>query len=151
MRFFAGLAEGFSGTTERTSRFSSRPCPSWVLALSFWMLTLMGTLNFLTNTTAAQGNCLSVRLVGTSGSRDAVCSNVRVQIGNVVQTQQVSAGDGYQCSNEKLLIFGCGQPGIADLLTVRWSSGAEQVFSSVPLPARLIVVEGRSVTYACPR
>ena len=105
----------------------------------------------LTNTTAAQGNWLSLRLVGTSASRDAVCSNVRVQIGNVVQTQQVSAGDGYQCSNEKLLIFGCGQPGIADLLTVRWSSGAEQVFSSVPLPARLIVVEGRSVTYACPR
>jgi len=104
----------------------------------------------LTNTTDAPSNWLSVRLVGTSGSRDAVCSNVRVQIGNVVQTQQVSAGDGYQCSNEKLLTFGCGPSAHAEQVIIRWKSGKELALANVPLPARLTVVEGRSTTFVCP-
>lgn len=96
----------------------------------------------LTNTTAATGHHLSVQLIGTESNRDAIGTMVHVRIGSRTIVRQLTAGDGYQCSNERRLIFGTGSASQIDELTVRWPSGRVQTFTDVAVPASWILREG---------
>ena len=96
----------------------------------------------LTNQTKEHGNHLAVQLVGTTSSRDAIGSRVTVTSGGKSWAAQLTAGDGYQASNQRQLVFGLGQNSQLDKLTVYWISGATQTFSDLPLNAEIRIVEG---------
>lgn len=99
----------------------------------------------LTNHTQATGRSLTVRLRGSTTSRDAIGSVVRVETANQVVARQLTAGNGYQCSNERLLVFGLGNAERVERLSVRWPSGREEAWRNLDVDSRLVIVEGQGL------
>ncbi|MHC4877507.1 MAG: CRTAC1 family protein, partial [Planctomycetota bacterium] len=96
----------------------------------------------LTNTTSPFGNFISLKLIGVESNRDAIGATVRVRSLQRVQFQQITAGDGYQCSNERQLTFGLGDASEAQSVEVVWPSGRRQRFESIPTSRRYLLLEG---------
>ena len=96
----------------------------------------------LSNTTAAVGRHLSLRLIGVQSNRDAIGTTVQARSGSQSIVRQLTAGDGYQCSNERRLIFGAGSAVQIDELIVRWPSGLVQRLVDVTVPAEIWLREG---------
>ncbi|MBW3542002.1 MAG: VCBS repeat-containing protein [Planctomycetes bacterium] len=105
----------------------------------------------VTNESAGVGRFVAVHLRGTGSARDAVGATVRVDCGTRTWTKQLTAGDGYQASNQRMLTFGLGDARPPAQLAVRWPSGLEQTFENVPLDREVLVVEGRPAVAALPR
>jgi len=94
------------------------------------------------NRTPSPNHWLQVDLVGTVGDRDAVGAEVAVQLsGDTLYAWNV-AGDGYLCSNEKVVTFGLGDADSVQQLTVRWPTGATQSFTDIAVDQRVLVTEG---------
>ncbi len=98
--------------------------------------------SLLTNRTPHAGHFLVVQLRGTSGARDAIGAKVMLQAGSRTWTQQLTAGDGYQASNQRQLVFGLGRQSQIDKLAVRWPSGQVQECPRPPCDTELLVIEG---------
>jgi tetratricopeptide (TPR) repeat protein len=97
----------------------------------------------LTNQTSPAGHFLALQLRGTRGSRDAIGAIARVKVGERTITRQLTAGDGYQASNQRQLVFGLGPAERIDSLEIRWLSGTQQTFNDLPVDAQYIALEGR--------
>ena len=98
----------------------------------------------LTNTTSHVGHHLTVRLVSTASARDSIGTTVEVTAGGRKLVRQLTAGDGFQASNERILVFGLGQKTSADSIAIHWMSGRQQQLSSVPADEEILIVEGRA-------
>jgi len=98
----------------------------------------------LTNTTAKVGNHLIVRLVSTQSARDSIGTIVEVTAGGKKLVRQLTAGDGFEASNERLLVFGLGPNKSADSITIRWMSGKVQTLPATTADQEILVVEGRN-------
>ncbi|HUG91527.1 MAG TPA: FG-GAP-like repeat-containing protein [Planctomycetaceae bacterium] len=98
----------------------------------------------LTNETAPRGRFLAVRLCGTRSSRDAIGTTVSVDTGAARFTRQLVAGDGYESSNERRLVFGLGPSSGPVAVDVRWPSGLMQRFEGVAVDQDLLIIEGRA-------
>jgi hypothetical protein len=105
----------------------------------------------LTNTTASPGHHLSVRLVATGSARDAIGTTVEVSVHGKKLMRQLTAGDGFQASNERLLVFGLGPDTTADSVTIHWMSGRVEKLAATPADRELLFVEGRSEPVVMPR
>jgi hypothetical protein len=99
----------------------------------------------LTNQTAECGNFLTVHLRGVESSRDAVGTTVTVRVDDLSRSLQLTAGDGYQASNQRYLQFGLAKAELVDELTIEWPSGAKQVFNDVGVNREIICVERQGV------
>lgn len=97
----------------------------------------------LTNTTATSNRFLSIQLTGVQSDRDAVGTTLRARIGQRTIVRQLTAGDGYQASNERRVIFGLGGSEAIDHLEVHWPSGLVQQFEQLPVSQELLIIEGR--------
>jgi tetratricopeptide (TPR) repeat protein len=97
----------------------------------------------LTNTTEAVGHFLAVRLRGVASDRDAIGATVTVRCGAKRWVKQLTAGDGYQASNQRQLVFGLGENGMVDELEVRWPSGRVEKSAEIPADAEILLIEGR--------
>ena len=104
----------------------------------------------LTNTSQPLGKSLQIQVISLRSRREAVCTTVTCQSGTRRQVQQLTAGDGYQCSNEKLITFGVQGMDTADVLSIHWPSGHVQEFHNVPLSNRIAIIEGRAALFALP-
>ena len=113
---------------------------------------LMESTSLLTNTSPSRGQWLQIRLIGTTTDRDAVTAEVtlHLQRGSESIVQQLTAGDGYQCSNEKLILFGIPEKDTADRLSIRWPSGHVQEFHDMRMSKRFAIVEGCATLFAVP-
>jgi tetratricopeptide (TPR) repeat protein len=96
----------------------------------------------LSNTTAVVGCYLSLRLIGVQSNRDAIGTTVQAVIRSRSNVRQLTAGDGYQCSNERRLVFGTGSAGQIDELIVGWPSGLVQRLTDVSVPSEILLREG---------
>ena len=97
----------------------------------------------LTNTSATADNrFVTLKLVATGSARDAIGTAVTAFIGDSNRVHQLTAGDGYQCSNERTLQIGCGPAAHIDRLQVLWPSGEMQVFNDIPTSQSFVLVEG---------
>jgi len=99
----------------------------------------------LTNTTASTNGHLSLELVGVRSGRDAIGTTIQSRIAGQTIVLQLTAGDGYQASNERRLVVGTGSHRSVDELTVRWPSGLIQQFRNVTARQNLKLVEGQSL------
>ena len=97
----------------------------------------------LTNQTSPVGHFLALQLRGTIGSRDAIGTIVRLQSGGRTITRQLTAGDGYEASNQRQLVFGLGSAERIDQMEIQWPGGGKQTFSDLSLDAEYIALEGR--------
>jgi tetratricopeptide (TPR) repeat protein len=105
----------------------------------------------LTNTSQSSGKSLQLRLISLKSNRGAICASVTCQAGKHRQVQQLTAGDGYQCSNEKLITFGIAGTDFADVISISWPSGEIQQFHNIAVPNRVIVIEGRATAFTSPQ
>jgi Flp pilus assembly protein TadD len=88
---------------------------------------------------------IAVRLVGTKSNRDAVGARVTVDTDRVHKTRVLQCGSGFLSQHSKEQVIGLGASGRIATLTVNWPSGDTQVFTDVPLNARVRIIEGRGI------
>jgi hypothetical protein len=98
----------------------------------------------LTNRSANPGRFFCLRLVGTRSNREAIGTRVTIRCGQQTWTQQLTAGDGFESSNERKLLFGLGQAERVNEVTVEWLSGARHVLQDFESNSEWLLVEGRS-------
>ena len=92
--------------------------------------------SLLRNDVGQRRNWLAVELVGNPGragggsNRDAVGALVIAESGDLQQMRLREAGSGYASQHSGRLYFGLGEHEQVDRLTVKWPSGAVDVFES---------------------
>lgn len=103
----------------------------------------------LTNTTPDAGHYLALALRGRL-DRDATGATVTVQFGSRTLMRQLTAGDGYQACNQRLLLFGLASATSVEQLRVKWPSGREQVFSHLAADECYMLYEDRAHPWRLP-
>jgi len=97
----------------------------------------------LTNRTPRHGRFLAVHLRGVKSDREAIGATVRLKTAERTFVRQLTAGDGFQASNERQLTFGLGGAERVEALTVAWPSGLEQTFRDLAVDQAIVLIEGR--------
>lgn len=105
----------------------------------------------LTNTTAGTGNFISLQLRGVQSARDAIGTNVTANFGDRSVQRQLTAGDGYQASNERLLVFGLADAEQVDRLDVAWPSGMLESIGPLSAGRHYVLIEGSGRAVAVSR
>lgn len=95
----------------------------------------------LENTTAKTGNFLAVQIVGTRSSRDSTTARLVATVNNRQIVRQFTAGDGYQSSNQKQVVFGLGADDLVQELLVQWPGGQSQKFTNISAGQKIILRE----------
>ncbi len=95
----------------------------------------------ITNATEQHGHFLAIQLRGVQSSRDAIGAIVTLTAAGKTYRQWLTAGDGYQASNQRQLVFGLGPQQRVEELKIHWPSGREQQFSDLAADQELIFVE----------
>lgn len=95
----------------------------------------------LTNVSVA-GKPLALQLRGTQCARDAIGTIVQLEAAGRTITRQITAGDGYQASNQRQLIIG-GLGGDSADIVVDWPSGERQRFTRLRSSSQYLLIQGR--------
>lgn len=96
----------------------------------------------LTNHTVNAGNAAAFRLHGVSASRDAIGTIVTITTEAGEMRRQLTAGDGYQVTNERMLRFGLGRQDIVEKVVIDWPGGMTETIEDIPGNTLTDVVEG---------
>lgn len=101
---------------------------------------------YLMNNSQTTGCALAFHMRGVSGARDAIGTRVIVTVDGMVRERQITAGDGYQASNERRLVFGLGvqTPQATAHVEILWPQGQRQIIEQLAIPGEYFVVEGQS-------
>jgi hypothetical protein len=94
----------------------------------------------LTNQSDTKDSAIAIQLIGTKSNRDAVGAIVTLSRGEQSQMQQITSGDGYQCSNTRELHFPVIE-GESYELKIDWPSGKTDLLPSPPAGTRIFIVE----------
>ena len=160
-QYFHNLGDGrFEETaSESLGPWFSSPCLGRSLARLDWnrdgredfiVSSLDTTAALLSNQTPAVGHFLAIQMRGVQSDRDAIGTSIHVVADGVTQFHQLTAGDGYQASNQRQLIIGLGEADHIDSLSVKWTSGLEQTFQDVAANQELLIIEGRLSPFRLP-
>lgn len=85
---------------------------------------------------------LSLRLVGTRSTRDAIGARVYVTTNGVRQLREVTTSRSFLSSGDPRLLFGLGEAARADKIEVAWPSGRRDTFARVAADRFYELVEG---------
>jgi hypothetical protein len=96
--------------------------------------------SLLTNQSDTKESAIAIQLIGTKSNRDAVGAIVTLSQAGRKLMQQITSGDGYQCSNSRELHFPIIE-GQSYELKIEWPSGKTDQLQSPPAGTRLIVLE----------
>jgi enediyne biosynthesis protein E4 len=107
------------------------------------VMSLDSPLAYLHNRTDG-GHSLTLRLEGSSSNRDALGARVTVRVGERSQTAWRFGGGSYQAASDPRLHFGLGAARAADLVEVRWPSGALSRFRDLRADAGYLLREGQA-------
>ena len=88
---------------------------------------------------------LSLELQGTKSNRLAIGARVKVVAGGMTQTDEVHSGSSYLSQNDLRLHFGLATAAKADLIEVRWPSGAVDTIKDLPADKFYAVLEGKGI------
>ncbi|MBB3210496.1 tetratricopeptide (TPR) repeat protein [Rhodopirellula rubra] len=96
----------------------------------------------LINKSSDQHDWVEIQLVGTASSRDAIGAVVQLQYRDRTWKQPLVSGNGFQCSNERLLHFGLGDMPASDcVVTVTWPNGDVERFRLPDINRRWILIQ----------
>lgn len=96
----------------------------------------------LANRTETDNRRFGVQCIGTESSRDAIGAIVRFVAGGRRRAMWLLSGDGYMCSNERILKAGIGASGRVEGVTVTWPSGTVESFGTLDADQTYLLVEG---------
>ena len=96
----------------------------------------------LVNRSKLNSHRIGFQLVGTKCSRDAVGAVLTMKINGESRTMWVRSGDGYLCSNERVLRAGLGSSTQVDQVTVTWQDGTFDHFGSMNADSQYLLVQG---------
>lgn len=105
----------------------------------------------LTNQTKQHGHFFAAQLRGVLSNRDAIGTTVRVTAGGQTWTRQLKAGDGFQASNQRQLVFGLGSADRIESVTISWPAGSDQTFTNLAADREFLFIEGQSEANMIPR
>jgi hypothetical protein len=95
------------------------------------------------NQTEPSGRSLRIKLVGTQSSRDAIGAKVKAFLSSAEErVDQLTAGDGYESSNERTIEIGLGGDRQVATIEIHWPSGAIERALEVPNDGEWLVIEG---------
>jgi thioredoxin-like negative regulator of GroEL len=97
----------------------------------------------LENQTTTPGNWVTIKLVGTTGERDATGARITLKAGGKSWQKQLTAGDGFVSRNQRHLVMGVGEAKRVEELTVHWRGGKVETLRDLPANAEWCLVEGR--------
>jgi tetratricopeptide (TPR) repeat protein len=117
----------------------------------FAVSNMMAPAALVTNRTTNHGHFFTIRVVGTKSSRDAIGTSVTLTSGDRIWAQQLTAGDGYQASNERKLHFGLGASSTIDAVTVTWLGGESTTLKGLTCDAEWLLVEGERFAQRLPK
>ena len=106
------------------------------------MLNQAARPTLLQNATPPAHHWLAIRLIGTSGNRHGVGSQVTVQAGELTQMDEVHGGTSYQSHAGMRLHFGLADHARVDRIAVRWLGGGTDVLEDVPADQLLSIIQG---------
>ncbi len=155
-QFFAGDGQRFiqlDGT--KIGDYFAKPKVGRTLAL--WDYDLDGNLDFignhvdlplaiLRNASQKQGSWIGFELIGTVSERDAIGAKIVLTSGKQRWVGACTAGDGFQCSNQRVVHFGLGNIERLDTVEVYWPSGQVQSVSVDQLNRYQLVIEESTPT-----
>ncbi|MCI0722815.1 MAG: CRTAC1 family protein [Acidobacteria bacterium] len=87
------------------------------------------------------GNWLRLRLQGSQSNRDGIGAQIRVVTRGQSQLAEMMSGTSHMGGQGPFVQFGLGSARVADLLEIRWPSGAVQRFHNVPVNQILTIPE----------
>ncbi|SMP77339.1 Repeat domain-containing protein [Neorhodopirellula lusitana] len=96
----------------------------------------------LVNRTKKSGNWIGFQLSGRHCSRDAIGAILEVHSGNQRWVTALTSGDGYLCSNERVLRIGLGELSGACDVTTNWPNGQRQTHAQLRTNTQWLLVEG---------
>lgn len=153
-QFFRGISNGkfVELFSEESRGLFSKPRLGRGLALLDWNRD--GKVDFVAsdleeevllaeNRTQSPGNHLRLKLVGTKSSRDAIGAKVRIRLSDAdIRVAQLTAGDGYESCNEKMIEFGIGDCTRVNEIEIRWPSGEIETKVNIDLSSDWLAIEG---------
>lgn len=154
---FLNTTDGHFRPTLPDSDFFRSPALGRALATLDWDRDgrcdfVMGHLDqpvaLISNQTPASNPTVVLNLVGTTSSRNAVGATISATANNAQQTSWLTAGDGYQSSNERVVRLAL--PSGFESGTVTWPDGQQQRVPALAAGSHG-VVQGRKVIYRLPR
>lgn len=104
----------------------------------------------LTNTSKVAGRSVSLRLVGVISARDALPATASYSIDDRTLVQQLQAGNGYFCSNQKQLLLPISAADNLSEVAVCWPTGKRQSFKGLSPGRRYVLVENRNMIFPLP-
>ncbi|WP_197455808.1 FG-GAP-like repeat-containing protein [Stieleria neptunia] len=105
----------------------------------------------LINQTPATNRYLSFRLVGRDCSRDATGAFVRFSHDGRNRSLWCLSGDGYLCSNERILRAGVGSSDEVTDVQVVWADGSIDHIGTLTTDAHYLIVQGDGAATKLPR
>jgi ASPIC and UnbV/FG-GAP-like repeat len=87
---------------------------------------------------------LEVRLIGTRSNRDAIGAKISALAGNRRIFRWVNGGNGFGCTNSRIVHLGLGRETQVSRLQIDWPSGLRQSFENIPSGQRIEIVEGKN-------
>ncbi len=88
------------------------------------------------------GRSVGFSLVGTAGNREGIGASLRLGNGGLVQWEERRAGASYLAQHDPVMWFGLGPAVSAGDIRVRWPSGREESFGSLPAGWIHVLKEG---------
>jgi len=96
---------------------------------------------FLRNDRGNQNNWLQVDLVGTESNRYGIGTQLVLRTGGTTLYREVKGSEGFGSTDPYRVSFGLGKNTRIDVLSVLWTSGRRQEFTSLELNHRIEVKE----------
>ena len=96
----------------------------------------------LMNHAANENHWIGLQFRGRECARDAIGAVVTIRLGELSWTSTVTAGDGYLCSNERILRFGIGDADAISELEITWPDGSSVSHSEMEGNCDWIIVQG---------
>jgi hypothetical protein len=109
---------------------------------------IYGPLALLMNQSQRAGDAVGLTFSSTDGQRDAIGAELTCRVGQRRVKQQLLAGDGYMCSNERRMHIGTGDADALQDVVVTWPSGLRESLGTLPIGNDYLVVEGSGEAFA---
>ena len=101
--------------------------------------------SLLRNDLQGAAHWLKIKLIGTKSNRSAIGARVLVRYGGKVQVQEVMSQSSFYSVNDSRLHFGLGAAKAAEI-EIRWPSGLQEKFKSVPIDVLIVAKEGAGIS-----
>jgi hypothetical protein len=112
--------------------------------IEFAVSQLHGPACLTINRTNSTNSYLAFKLIGTTSARHPVGTKVTLVTDLREYVQTLTAGDGYQASNEKLILFGLPSEETPLSAEIDWPSGRTDTLQNLEREIHYVLVEGES-------